>query len=174
MSRTPPYMDSWIFNYYIEHVFIEYVNKINEIRAQYDISPSLIEIEITEGMYIDNIELISEMMKKLHDSGYLISMDDFGAGYSNLSSLASLDFDTIKLDRGFCSDQNNEKEQIILSFIVTLSKKLNMNVLCEGVETKELVEFLQKIGCYLVQGFYYERPIPSSDFTEKYLTKSIV
>ena len=154
--------------------FIEYVNKINEIRAQYDISPSLIEIEITEGMYIDNIELISEMMKKLHDSGYLISMDDFGAGYSNLSSLASLDFDTIKLDRGFCSDQNNEKEQIILSFIVTLSKKLNMNVLCEGVETKELVEFLQKIGCYLVQGFYYERPIPSSDFTEKYLTKSIV
>lgn len=151
--------------------FMEYINNINTIREKYDISPSLIEIEITEGMYIDNIELISEMMKKLHESGYLVSMDDFGAGYSNLSSLASLDFDTIKLDKGFCSNQNNEKEQIILSFIVTLSQKLNMNVLCEGVETKELVEFLQKVGCYLVQGFYYEKPIPASDFILKYQTK---
>ena len=149
--------------------FDEYIDKINIIREKYDISPNLIEIEITEGMYIDNIELISSMMKKLHKFGYSISMDDFGAGYSNLSSLASLDFDTIKLDRNFCSNKEGEKEKIILSFIMKLAEKLNVDVLCEGVETKELIDFLQSIGCNIVQGFYYDRPLPSEEFKNKYL-----
>ena len=149
--------------------FDAYIETIEAIRIKYDISPSLIEIEITEGMYIDNINQISEFIKNLHDLGYSISMDDFGSGYSNLSSLATLDFDLIKLDKGFCANRDNEKENIILSFVMALAKNLHIDVLCEGVETSEFVEFLKTIGCNLVQGFFFERPIPSNDFKTKYL-----
>lgn len=149
--------------------FEAYLNEINRIRDKYDIDPALIEIEITEGMYIDNINRISSFMDKLHSHGYSISMDDFGAGYSNLSSLATLDFDLIKLDKGFCSNPDNKKESIILSFVMSLAKNLNVDVLCEGVETKEFAEYLKDIGCNLVQGFLYEKPIPADDFKKKYL-----
>ncbi len=148
-----------------------YTDTINSIREKYDIDPSLIEIEITEGMYIENIDQISQFIKKLHDNGYKISMDDFGAGYSNLSSLATLDFDLIKLDKNFCSNKENEKENIILSFVMALAKKLKMDVLCEGVETQEFAEYLKTLGCTLVQGFLFERPIPSDDFKKKYLKR---
>lgn len=151
--------------------FDYYIETINAIREKYGIDPSLIEIEITEGMYIENIDQISQFIKKLHDCGYKISMDDFGAGYSNLSSLATLDFDLIKLDKNFCSNKENEKENIILSFVMALAKKLKMDVLCEGVETQEFAEYLKTIGCTLVQGFLFERPIPSEDFKKKYLFK---
>lgn len=149
--------------------FDSYLNEINKIREKYDIDPSLIEIEITEGMYIDNINRISSFMDKLHSCGYSISMDDFGAGYSNLSSLATLDFDLIKLDKGFCNNPDNKKEGIILSFVMSLAKNLNVDVLCEGVETEEFAKYLKDIGCNLVQGFLYEKPIPADDFKKKYL-----
>lgn len=151
--------------------FDVYIETINAIRKKYEIDPSWIEIELTEGMYIENIEKISDFIKNLHDSGYKISMDDFGAGYSNLSSLATLDFDLIKLDKNFCSNQENEKENIILSFVMSLAKKLKMDVLCEGVETQEFADYLKQIGCTMVQGFLFERPIPSEEFKEKYLKK---
>ncbi|MBQ3253022.1 MAG: EAL domain-containing protein, partial [Acholeplasmatales bacterium] len=73
------------------------------------------------------------------------------------------------LDRNFCSNKEGEKEKIILSFIMKLAEKLNVDVLCEGVETKELIDFLQSIGCNIVQGFYYDRPLPSEEFKNKYL-----
>ncbi len=149
--------------------FDYYLSTINSIRETYCIDPSLIEIEITEGMYIENITQISEFIKNLHDNGYKVSMDDFGTGYSNLASLATLDFDLIKLDKNFCNNQENEKENIILSFVTSLAKQLKMDVLCEGVETQEFADYLKNIGCNLVQGFLFERPIPSEEFKEKYL-----
>lgn len=149
--------------------FDNYIKTINSIREKYDIDPSLIEIEITEGMYIENIQEISDFINKLHSFGYKISMDDFGSGYSNLSSLATLDFDLIKLDKNFCGNINNKKENIILSFVMNLAKNLKMDVLCEGVETEEFAQYLKDVGCTLVQGFLYERPIPCEQFKEKYL-----
>jgi len=150
--------------------FDQYLMEINRIREKYDVDPSLIEIEITEVMYIDNINRISDFISKLHSYGYSISMDDFGAGYSNLSSLATLDFDLIKLDKGFCSNQDSERQSIVLSFVMSLAKNLHVDVLCEGVETKEFAEYLSNIGCNLVQGFLYEEPIPADDFKRKYLS----
>ena len=122
-------------------------------------------------MYIDNIDKISSFIKNLHDCGYKVSMDDFGSGYSNLASLAALDVDLIKLDKGFCTNIDNTKEKTILKFIMTLANNLNMEVLCEGVESEDLVKYLKSIGCYLVQGFLYERPIPKDEFKNKYLIK---
>ncbi len=149
--------------------FHRYIERINTIRSKYNIDPKLIEIEITEGMYIENIDQISEFLKILRGYGYRIAMDDFGSGYSNLSSLAALDFDVIKLDKSFCSNKDNEKELIILKFVMQLAKELKMEVLCEGVETEEFCKYLQSLGCNLVQGFLFERPIPVNDFKIKYL-----
>ena len=154
--------------------FDEYLERINNIRIKYNISPSLIEIEITEGMFVSNSDEISAFMDKLHSEGYTISMDDFGAGYSNLSSLANLNFDLIKLDKNFCSNQENEKETIILSMIMKLTKKLKLQVLCEGVETQDYADYLKSIGCDIVQGYLYDKPIPATQFKEKYIDNAPV
>ena len=95
---------------------VQYNTIDKELRKKYNIDASLLEIEITEGMYIDNIDKISSFIKNLHDYGYKVSMDDFGSGYSNLASLAALDVDLIKLDKGFCTNIDNTKEKTILKF----------------------------------------------------------
>ncbi len=151
--------------------FDEYIETIESIRNKYKIPSSLIEIEITEGMYNNNQVNISEFMKKLHSRGYFVSMDDFGAGYSNLSNLALLDFDIIKLDKSFCNNQDNKREAIVLSFVMQLAKQLNIQVLCEGVETQAFCDYLKTIGCTLVQGYLYDKPMPSEQFKEKYYQK---
>ena len=147
----------------------EYYNKINEIRNKYNIPANIIEIEITESTYVKKIDNVINLMKKLHNTGYQVSMDDFGTGYSNLSSLATFDFDTIKLDKNFCSNTENDRERTILKFVVGLARSLNIKILCEGVETIELVNFLKEIGCTLIQGYYFDKPMPADDLFEKYL-----
>ena len=148
--------------------FNEYIEKINEIREKYDIPANYLEIEITETTYVKNEKKVIKLVKDLHNLGYKVAMDDFGTGYSNLSSLATFDFDTIKLDKNFCSTKTKDKEKIILSFVVGLAKKLDINVLCEGVETKELVDYLKQIGCTLIQGYYFDKPMPEEDLIKKY------
>ncbi len=150
----------------------EYFDRINEIRKKYDIPSKYLEIEITESTYVKNVNNVINLMRKLHNEGYQISMDDFGTGYSNLSSLATFDFDTIKLDKNFCSNKEGKRERIILKSVVNLAKNLNIKVLCEGVETKELVDFLRDIGCTLIQGYYFDKPMPANDLMEKYLKNS--
>ena len=149
----------------------EYFNKINEIREKYDVPAKYLEIEITESTYVKKIDNVINLMRKLHKSGYQVSMDDFGTGYSNLSSLATFDFDTIKLDKNFCSNTENVRERTILQFVVGLAKSLNIKILCEGVETEELVNFLKNIGCTLIQGYYFDKPMPADDLLNKYLKK---
>ena len=150
--------------------FDEYLEKINEIKDKYNVPAKYLEIEITESTYVKNNNNVKILMDKLHKNGYQISMDDFGTGYSNLSSLATFDFDMIKLDKNFCSNKENVKERTILEFVVRLAKSLNIKVLCEGVETKELVDFLRDIGCTLIQGYYFDKPMPAEDLKKKYLT----
>ena len=87
---------------------------------------------------------------------------------TNLSSLATFDFDTIKLDKNFCSIEG-KKDRIILKFVVDLAKKLNIKVLCEGVEDENLASYLKEIGCDYIQGYLYDKPLPMEEFVKKYL-----
>ena len=148
--------------------FDDYIKNIEEIRNKYEIDSKYIEIEITEGMYYENSSNIYQFIAKLHEIGYKVSMDDFGSGYSNLVSMAKLNFDTIKFDKSFCIDLDNENVKIMLDKLIELIKTMNMTTLCEGVETKENVDYLTKIGCDSIQGYYYSRPIPYQDFKKKY------
>ena len=119
-------------------------------------------------MYYENSQKIYEFICKLHDVGYKVSMDDFGSGYSNLVSMAKLNFDTIKFDKSFCIDLENNNVKIMLDKLIELIKMMNMSTICEGVETKENVDYLTKIGCDSIQGYYYSKPIPYQDFKKKY------
>ncbi|MBR4496492.1 MAG: EAL domain-containing protein [Acholeplasmatales bacterium] len=152
--------------------FSSYLENLNKIRAKYNIDAKYLELEITESMYNENVESIIEFIDALHKDGYYVSMDDFGSGYSNLASLAKLDFDIIKLDKTFCSNINNSKEQTILSFVMKLVKDLDIDVLCEGVETKEFIDNLKQLGCFIVQGYYYSKPILHEEFLTKYIAKT--
>lgn len=151
--------------------FNQYIQNIEKIRKKYDIAAEYIEIEVTEGMYIDNISKIAEFVHKLHKLGYYVSMDDFGSGYSNLASLAQLNFDTIKLDRSLCMNESKNKDKPILNFIKELTNSLNVNVLCEGVETEQIAKLLDSLGYRLGQGFLYDQPLPAKDFKKKYILK---
>ena len=148
--------------------FNSYIKTIETIRKKYNIKQKYIEFEITEGMYYENTNTILEFINKLHKFGYRVSMDDFGAGYSNLVTMAKLNFDVIKFDRSFCMGLENERVKLMLSELIRLIKTLNMATICEGVETKENVEYLTDIGCDSIQGYYYSKPIEWKQFINKY------
>ncbi len=148
--------------------YVNYINHIEKIRNKYDIPAKYIEIEITEGMYYENSSLISNFIDLLHEKGYLVAMDDFGAGYSNLVGLAKLNFDIIKFDKSFCSDLNNENVKSTITQLLYLVKSMNMTTICEGVENAEDVQFLANTGCDAIQGFYFSKPISMDEFLNKY------
>lgn len=131
---------------------------INDILAKYKIPHSCIRIEITESALIDNEVIIQNHIRRFHQDGYSVWLDDFGSGYSSLNTLSKYDFDLIKIDMEFLRE-GNEKTKVIIEDIVDMAKKLGMHVLTEGVETREQLDFLASIGCSFIQGYYYTKPL---------------
>lgn len=132
-----------------------------------NIDKSLLELEITETA---NDQKISRMAEQLKTDGFILLMDDFGSGYSSLNVLLETPFDVIKLDKKFMDNMTaSEKGKFILEHVVAMAKKLELGLLAEGVETKEQVELLAKIGCDNVQGYYYAKPMPQEEFFGKLL-----
>ncbi|WP_107602577.1 bifunctional diguanylate cyclase/phosphodiesterase [Clostridioides difficile] len=156
MSRVHLYRDNFIEN-------------ITDLISKYNISPEFIELELTESVVFDNLNILIDIMKKIKEIGFLISMDDFGSGYSSLNLLKDLSFDILKLDRGFLIETTDTKRgKIIISKIVEMAKAIDIKVICEGVETYEQVEFLREIGCDKVQGYLFAKPMVLDKF-EKHL-----
>lgn len=153
----------------VQSNYLKYVSTIESIRKKYNVEAKFIEIEITEGMYINNLQKVAELVSTLHSLSYRVSMDDFGSGYSNLVALAQLNFDMIKLDKSFCESMSGEREKNILTFIRELTNNLNVKVLCEGVESKHIADLLDSLGYHLAQGYYYDKALPIAEFKEKYL-----
>lgn len=140
------------------------------LRNQYDIPQGLIEIELTETMIFENPEVFSNFIKELHQAGFPCSMDDFGSGYSTLNLLKNLDFDVLKLDGAFFSNEemNNARENVIVHSVVDMAKALEITTVAEGIETEEQLEFLRTISCDLIQGYVFSKPLPVSQFEKLY------
>ncbi|MEL7647157.1 MAG: EAL domain-containing protein [Sedimentibacter sp.] len=140
-----------------------FVKLIDKVLQESKLDPKHLEIEITEGTLIKSVEEKSKLLQGLIDRNIKVSIDDFGKGYSSLSYLTSLPISTIKIDKSFvdqlCSD---EKTRCIIECIIELSKKLHYNVIAEGVEKQEQKEILKNMGCNLVQGYYYSKPLTVS------------
>lgn len=125
----------------------------------------LLEIELTESAFFDDEKAMIDTINRLKQLGFLVSMDDFGSGYSSLNSLKNMPLDILKLDAGFFRDsEDNPRTEIVVSEAIKLAKSLNMKTVAEGVEEKATVDFLASEGCDMIQGYYYAKPMPRSEY----------
>jgi len=150
----------------------DHVNEIRQIIEKYKVSPNLIEIELTETAAVSNIEDAKKAAEEVKKLGCVVSMDDFGVGYSSFYMLKNINIEILKIDKSFSDEVIKDKRgRIILESIIDMAKKLEIKTVAEGIETKEQVEYLRKIGCDMVQGYYFEKPMIIEEFEEKYLIK---
>ena len=141
---------------------------IDEIVREYHVPKKMIEIEITETIDEFPISVLKAFVDRLHRLGYKVAIDDFGSGSSSLSLLREVTFDTLKIDKGFV-DRAYAKDLTILNYIIKMAKALNVDVLAEGVERKEQLETLKSLGCEVIQGYYFDKPLKKSEFEERIL-----
>lgn len=147
----------------------EFIDRLQALRNRYPIPASMIMFELTETAYIQEIEDAHRFIHELHELGYRISMDDFGSGYSSLKALQTMPFDEIKFDRAFLSKDIDKKESPILLQIMSMVKRLNIPIVCEGAETAEHVELLERSACDIIQGYYYYKPFPLEELKNRSL-----
>ncbi|NOX27559.1 MAG: EAL domain-containing protein [Gammaproteobacteria bacterium] len=142
-----------------------FVEKLKMCLDEYRVDPSRVEIEITETMFIDDMDNSIKVLEQLHQLGVSIAIDDFGTGYSSLNYLSQLPFDTLKIDQSFLDKVHHDpKAASLTSAIIALAHSLGKNVVAEGVETEEQLRFLSDRGCHYAQGFYYAKPLSADDF----------
>ncbi|MBO5489440.1 MAG: EAL domain-containing protein, partial [Eubacterium sp.] len=154
-----------------------FAERVLQIVHKHDVDTKYIETELTESSGYEDFEAMTHFVKVMNQAGVTTAIDDFGTGYSSLSMLKDTTVDVVKLDRSFLqsvkdgkvSNQTNEK---MVENIVRMILDLDRQVICEGVETKEQVDFLQKIQCYVAQGFYYDMPLPHDEFEENWLKRN--
>jgi len=126
-------------------------------------------LEITESAYTDNSQQIVDTVMALRNRGFKIEMDDFGSGYSSLNMLTSLPIDALKLDMKFIRNIcNNKKDCGLVEIMIKIADLLEVPIIAEGVETREQMELLKGIGCEIIQGYYFSKPVPPEEF-EKYI-----
>ena len=143
----------------------DFPEKLEEIRREYDIPVKYIRFEITETSSAAGIEALSRFIRKLHEVGYTVEMDDFGSGLSSLNALKELDFDMIKLDMNFMrGDITGGKAGIIISSVVRMCRWLGLPVIAEGVKNVQQADFLRSLGCDYIQSFLYSDPLPEDEY----------
>ena len=142
---------------------------ICSIVDKYQVPHQVIELELTESAFFDDKKVLLQTVKKLREAGFIVSMDDFGAGYSSLNSLKELQLDVLKLDADFFRGVDvQERGLLIVSEVIDLAKKLNMKIVAEGIENREQVDFLTEQECDLIQGYFFAKPMPIYEFEQKY------
>lgn len=151
---------------------------ICRIVDKYNVPHHLIELELTESAFFDDKRMILNTVHKMQDLGFIVSMDDFGSGYSSLNSLKELHLDVLKIDGEFFRgldvetfrEHNNIEERglLIVAEVIDLAKKLNMQIVAEGIESREQVDFLVSQECDLIQGYFFAKPMPVEEYEEKY------
>lgn len=140
----------------------DFIDNVLMLMEKYDVSPSEIELEITESILIDDFAEITEKLVLLRNIGIKISLDDFGTGYSSLSYLKGLPIDTLKIDKSFIDTvTSDENTRIITESIIYMVKKLGYETIAEGVETEEQFRYLNEIDCDNIQGYFLGKPMPS-------------
>ncbi|MEG1254624.1 EAL domain-containing protein [Clostridium sp.] len=133
---------------------------------QYKVNPENFEIEITESVLMFDVNIINEKLHEFKELGITVAIDDFGTGFSSLSYLKNLNIDKLKIDRSFIKDYPEKDNGEIAQVITNMANKLGLKVIGEGAETIEQVNYLQSVGCQLIQGYYYCRPLSKNDFYE--------
>jgi len=140
--------------------------EILEIMQQHNVASSQINLEITETTASTSQDALQENVKNLQNSGIKFSLDDYGTGYSNIERISTMLFDIIKLDKTFVNVAGNDNHDVVLNHTVSMIKDLGMKIVVEGVEDEELLNRFTELGCDYIQGFYFSKPIPKTEFIE--------
>lgn len=145
----------------------DFVDKFWAVLHTYQVEPACIQIEITESLFIDNEKYVQQILKIMKENGIKIALDDFGTGYSSLAYLQKLDLDILKIDRSLISGISNlSTKRKIATTIVQLGKSMGMEVVAEGIETKEELDILRSHGIDEIQGYYYSKPLAITEMSE--------
>ena len=137
-----------------------------------DLGQGAIKLEVTESAYTGNVDQVIRVVEGLRRKGYVVEMDDFGSGYSSLNMLSAMPVDVLKMDRGFIRRiGEEEKDAHLVALILGIARSLKIPVVAEGVETGDQLKLLKELGCPLVQGFYFSKPLPAEEFEEKVIRK---
>ena len=151
------------------------VSRIAQLLAYYQLPGSALELEITEGVLLQDEKKVAKSLTGLQNLGVSISLDDFGTGYSSLSYLQKYSFDTLKIDRSFITNlMECDQDKELARAIIAMAKKLNLKVVAEGVETAEQHQFIVEEGCDFGQGYLYGKPVPATMFTAQYLSRLVI
>lgn len=146
---------------------MKFPGRVKEILAETGLDPRDLDLEITESMAMIDPDSTKEIIRELKEAGIKIMLDDFGAGYSSLSHLRNFPIDGLKIDGQFVRHSlQSERDTKLMHSIILLSKSLDLNVIAEGVETKEQVDLLTDMECNHLQGFYFTHPLPSDEYVE--------
>lgn len=141
-----------------------FVDYMLSLLAKYDLEPWMFRVEITESAYTDNPTQLTKVLKKLKNAGFTVLMDDFGSGYSSLNILKDMPVDVLKLDMKFIQDMDNSgRAETIMKSVVKMAHDLGIDTVVEGVETEKQINFLKSIGCHVVQGYYYAKPMSTEE-----------
>ena len=151
----------------------ELSRKIDSVVRASGIPKDLIEIEVTETADEFSIGDLSSFVDELHKLGYKASIDDFGSASSSLTLLREVSFDTLKIDKGFV-DNSKKRDLSILTYIIKLAKEIDTDIVAEGVEQEKQVELLDRLGVDVIQGYYFDKPMPKDDMTVRLKTPSYV
>tara|TARA_Y100001934_G_scaffold281215_1_gene390208 strand:- start:1925 stop:2392 length:468 start_codon:yes stop_codon:yes gene_type:complete len=143
----------------------EFEAKLDKTMKSCDIDSSVLELELTESLFMGDKDLIREKMQRLSNKGYTFALDDFGTGYSSLSYLQKLPIDKLKIDRAFVMDINpDNRPASIVDAIIQLGQNLDMDIVAEGVETDQQQIYLKDHGCRNYQGYLFSRPLREDMF----------
>jgi len=147
----------------------DFVESLIETVGRHGLQPQNIGIEITESLLLVDQQEAIRLLLKIRESGFPLALDDFGTGYSSLNYLDDLPVDTLKIDRSFVTKLGHDVgDPTIVRMIIALAKTLDIGVVAEGVENTVQLECLKAMGCRLIQGYYFSKPLPAKD-AESYL-----
>lgn len=142
-----------------------FVQDLLDITTRYGIPTHYIEIELTESIIFDHADALYQLLNELHRAGFSLSMDDFGSGYSSLGLLKDLPVDVIKMDATFFGNSMYKtRAKLLIESVMQLARDLKIKTVAEGVEEEEQIHYLREVGCDIVQGYYYARPLPPEGF----------
>ena len=153
---------------------VDFVSNIIHTASEYHVDPKKLILEITESVFLNNLEEAIDKMHILKGKGFKFAIDDFGTGYSSLTYLKRLPFDQLKIDQSFVKELiNRPTDVVIVKAIISMAKGLNLDIIAEGIETKEHFDFLSFFGCPCYQGFYFSKPLFIEEFNQYVKTRVV-
>ena len=175
--KLKDWKDGGFEDYYIsvnisakDFYYLDVYGALTRLVEKYGLNPKNMNLEVTETILMSNVSMHQEILTKLQHYGFTIEMDDFGSGYSSLSTLRNLIMDVLKIDMEFLRSTENTMQSLkIINAIIDMAKALNMTVITEGVELETQADTLTVMGCDFFQGYYFSRPIPISAFEKRYM-----